>query len=117
VLLSTDPFERGVAYTASALGTALLAFAVISALAERYRHTALVDALQRAGQMSLTIYIAHALVYNLLVDWLDVVDPAGLGTSLSFAAVYWTIATAAAVAYHRRFGQGPAELAYRKLTG
>jgi uncharacterized protein len=117
VLLSTDPFERGLAYTSSALGTALVAFAVISALAERYRHTALVDALRRAGQMSLTIYIAHALVFNLLVDWLDVVDPAGLTTALSFAAIYWTIATAAAVAYHRRFGQGPAEIAYRKLTG
>jgi len=117
VLLSNDPFERGLAYTASALGTALLAFAAITWLAERHCDAPVVDALRRAGQMSLTIYIAHALVFNLLVDWLDVVDPRGLGTALTFAAGYWLIATALAVAYHRRFGQGPAEIAYRKLTG
>jgi uncharacterized protein len=117
VLLSTDPFERGLAYTASALGTALLAFGAITWVAERFRATHLVDSLRRAGQMSLTIYITHALVFNLLVHWLDVIEPAGLATALTFAAAYWLIATALAVAYHRRFGQGPAELVYRRLTG
>jgi uncharacterized protein len=117
VLLSDDPFERGLAYTASALGTALIAFAVITWLAERHGDAPVTDALRRAGQMSLTIYIAHALVFNLVVDWLDVVDPGGLGTALAFAAVYWLAATAAAVAYHHRFGRGPAEIVYRRLTG
>ena len=61
-------------YVASALGTALIAFAAIS-LDRRpsSRPAAVVDALRRAGQMSLTIYLAHALVFNLLVDWLDIV--------------------------------------------
>ena len=36
VLASTDPFDRGLAYTASALGTALVAFGVISWLADRF---------------------------------------------------------------------------------
>ena len=70
----------------SALGTALLAFTAIWWLAERYRETTVVDWLRRAGQMSLSIYIAHALVFCLLVDWLDVVSPGGLATSLTFAA-------------------------------
>ena len=35
-LLSTDPFDRALPYTASALGTALLAFATITWLAERF---------------------------------------------------------------------------------
>ena len=116
IVLSNDPFERGLVYTASALGTALLAFAAISWVAERYRDTAVVDALRRAGQMSLTIYIGHALVFNLLVDWLDLVEPGGLGTALGFALAYWATATALAVAYHRRFGQGPLERVYRRLT-
>ena len=115
VVLSDDPFERGIAYTMSALGTALLAFAAIWWLAERYTDTVLIDSLRRAGQMSLSIYIAHALVFCLLVDWLDVVSPAGLGTSLLFAITYWVISTTAAVLYHRRFGRGPAEYVYRKL--
>lgn len=115
VLLSDDPFERGLAYTMSALGTALLAFTAIWWLAERYRETTMVDWLRHAGQMSLSIYIAHALVFCLLVDWLDVVSPGGLATSLTFALTYWLVSTAAAVAYHKRFGRGPAEYVYRKL--
>ena len=55
-------------------------------------------------------------MFNLLVDWLDVVEPAGLTTALTFAAVYWLAATAGAVAYQRRYGRGPAETLYRKLT-
>jgi uncharacterized protein len=116
VVLSDDPFERGIAYTASALGTALLAFAAITWIADRFAPTPAVDALRRAGQTSLTIYVSHALVFNLLVDWLDVVEPGGLGTSLGFAWTYWLIMTAAAVAYHRRFGRGPVERLYRRLT-
>lgn len=116
LLLSAHPFDRGIAYTASALGTALLAFAAISALADRFAGTAPVDALRRAGQTSLTIYVAHVLVFNLVVDWLDLVAPGGIATSLTFAAVVWSSTTAAAVAYHHRFGRGPAERLYRRLT-
>lgn len=115
-LLSDDPFDRGLAYVASALGTALIAFAAVTWVADQFMQTSLVDALRRAGQMSLTIYIAHALLFNLAVDWLDVVEPGGLGTSLAAAAVAWVAATSAAVAYHRRFGRGPAERLYRRLT-
>jgi uncharacterized protein len=118
VLLSNDPFERGLAYTASALGTALLAFVAISWFADRFADQPVVDALRRAGQMSLTIYISHALVFNLFTsdDWLDLVQPGGIATSLTFAAVVWVTATGAAVAYHHRFGRGPAERLYRALT-
>lgn len=115
-LLNDNPWDRSPVYVASALGTALIAFAAISWVADRYEHTAIIDWLQRAGQLSLTIYLGHALVFNLLVDWLDVIEPAGLATSLTFAMVYWVLATAGAVAYQRRFGRGPAETVYRRLT-
>ena len=116
VLLSDDPFDRGLVYVASALGTALLAFAGISWLADRYESTAPVDVLRRAGQMSLTIYLGHALLFNLVVDWLDLIEPRGLFQALLLAAVYWLSATALAVAYQRRYGRGPAETVYRRLT-
>ncbi len=116
IVLSSNPFQRGIVYTMSTLGTALLAFTVISWSAERYRQSQVVDWLRRAGQMSLSIYIAHALVFCLLVDWLDIVTPGGIATSLAFAISYWLISTIAAVAYHQRFGQGPAEYVYRKLA-
>lgn len=115
-LLNDNPWDRSPVYVASALGTALIAFAAISWIADRYEQTAPVDWLRRAGQLSLTIYLGHALVFNLLVDWLDVVEPAGIGTALAFAMIYWVPATAGAVAYQRRFGRGPAESVYRRLT-
>jgi uncharacterized membrane protein YeiB len=116
VLTSTDPFDRGLAYVMSALGTALIAFAVIGWLAVRFTETPLVDALRRAGQMSLTLYLAHALVFNLVVDWLGWIRPTGLDTALAFSMGYWIVAIVAAVAWQRQFGRGPAETVYRRLT-
>jgi uncharacterized membrane protein YeiB len=116
VLLSDDPFSRSLVYTASALGTALVAYSTISWFADRFVETTAVDVLRRAGQMSLTIYIGHALVFNLAVDTLEVLDPGGLGVALVAASVYWLVAIAASVAYQRRYGRGPVERLYRKLT-
>ena len=48
LLLSDDPFDRGLVYVASALGTALIAFGVISWVAERFVSNPVVDALRRA---------------------------------------------------------------------
>ena len=116
VLTSTDPFDRGLAYVMSALGTALIAFAVIGWLANRFTETPIVDVLRRAGQMSLTLYLAHALVFNLVVDWLGWIRPTGLDTALAFSAGFWIVGIAAAVAWQRQFGRGPAEAVYRRLT-
>lgn len=117
VVASDDPFDRGLVYTASALGTALVAFAVISWLADRFAGSAIVDLLGHAGAMSLTLYVAHALVFNLVVDWLGWIEPTGLGTALAFAAGFWVIAIALGAWYHRRVGIGPLEAVYRRLGG
>ncbi len=118
-LLSRHPFDRGLVFVASALGTSLIAFAVISWIADRATGPAsmLVDPFRRAGQMTLTLYIAHILVFNLLVDWLDVVQPNGLGTALTFALCFWVVAIAVGAAWHRRFGRGPVERVYRAIGG
>ena len=118
-LLSRHPFDRGLVYVASALGTSLLAFASISWLADRAvgRAPALVDPLRRAGQMTLSLYIAHILVFNLFVDWLDLVQPNGLGTALTFALAFWVMAIAAGSLWHQRFGRGPVERVYRSIGG
>ncbi len=116
VLTSTDPFDRGFVYVMSALGTALIAFATIGWFADRFADAPLVVVLMRAGQMSLTLYLAHALVFNLVVDWLGWIRPTGLDTSLTFAAGFWIVSIAAAVSWQHQFGRGPAEAIYRRLT-
>ncbi len=115
VLLSTHPFERGVLYVASALGTALVAYAGIDWLAERFPRP--LDPLRRAGQMTLTLYLLHVVTFNLVVDWLGWIEPTGLDVALVFAVTFWIVAIVAAAAWQQRFGIGPAERAYRAFGG
>ena len=77
-----------------------------------------VEVLRHAGAMSLTLYIAHGLVFNLVVDWLGWIEPGGLeprprrsppptGRSRSPPRGGGT----------QRYGIGPAEWVYRRLGG
>ncbi len=115
VLLSTDPFERGGLYVCSALGTALVGYACVDWLAERFPRP--LDPLRRAGQMTLTLYIAHVFVFNVVVHSLGWVEPAGLDVALACALVFWVVAIALAAGWQRRFGLGPAERVYRAFGG
>lgn len=115
VAFSLDPYDRGLAYAVSALGTALVAYASIDWVAERFPRAT--DPLRRAGQLTLSLYVAHILVFNLVVDWLGWVEPAGVGSALGFAGAFWVAAVLAGMAWQRRFGRGPAEYVYRAFGG
>jgi uncharacterized membrane protein YeiB len=67
--------------------------------------------------MTLTLYLAHVVVFNLVVDWLGWIEPAGLDVALAFAAGFWVIGITAAVTWQRRRGIGPAERVYRAVGG
>ncbi len=71
--------------------------------------------LAHAGQMSLTLYVLHALVFNFVVNWQGWIRPAGLDLALTFAAGFWIVAIFAGALWHRRFDIGPVEWLYRKL--
>jgi uncharacterized protein len=114
-LASRHPFDRGLLYTASALGTALAAFTIIYTIANRFARSAIVQLFAHAGQMSLTLYVLHALVFNFVVNWQGWIRPAGLDLALTFAAGYWIAAILAGSLWHRYVGIGPVELLYRKL--
>ena len=72
--------------------------------------------LRRAGQMSLTIYLAHTLVFNLVVDWLDLVEPRRLGTALAFAAGFWIVGDAAGACVPTPVRARPGRALYRRLA-
>jgi uncharacterized protein len=115
LVLSTNASSRGIIYVASALGTALLAYVVVDMIAERFATA--VDPLRRAGQMSLTLYLLHIVVFNFAVDWMGWVVPSDLSTALLFAGGFWIAAIALANLWHRHFGRGPAERIYRAIGG
>lgn len=113
---STRPWDRSLLYTAGTLATALLAYCLLSWWAERRPTTYAVDVLSRAGQLSLSIYLAHVFVFNAVVDWFGLLEPgAGLATALGFALVFWAGALLVSSWWHRVLGMGPAERLYRIL--
>jgi uncharacterized membrane protein YeiB len=116
-ILSTRPFDRGLLYTVGALGSSIAAFCIVSWLAERARGNALVVALQRAGQLTLTLYVLHVLVFNGVVDGLGWIQPFSLGAALTFAAAFWVFAIALGAWWQRLMGQGPLERLYRAFGG
>lgn len=115
-LRSTDPGSRSLPYVAATIGSTLLAIVLIGSLAEHWATTPPVRALALSGRTTLTLYIGHALVFNLFVHVIGWPRPAGLGSSLIFAVGYWSVAIAAAVWWQRRVGIGPLEWVYRHFS-
>ena len=115
-LRSTTPFDRGLLYVLTTIGSTLVALAVIGPLARRYATTAPVRWLSTAGRTTLTLYVLHVLVFDLLVDHLEWVRPGGLGTSLAFAAAFWVAAVVAANVWSRFRPLGPLEWWYRRFS-
>jgi uncharacterized membrane protein YeiB len=115
-LESTSPFDHGVLYTLTTVGSSLLAITLVGWLAHATAGTRPTRALGMAGRTTLTLYVAHVLVFNLLVHWLEWVHPGGLATALLFAFGYWVVAVIAAVLWHRHHAHGPLEWVYRRFS-
>ncbi len=116
VLRSTRPFDRGLLYTLIAMGVALVAVCVVGAAAHATSRSTLTHMLAVTGRTTLSLYVLHVLVFDLVVDWLEWVKPAGLVTSLSFALVFWMVAIVAANAWALWQPVGPLEWLYRRFS-
>ena len=115
--VSLQPFDRGILYVLSTLGIAILAVWSIERLVERHPNAKPVEVLSRAGRMSLTLYIAHILIFKLIVDVLGAVRPTGLDTALLLTlAVYLGGLVVAWFVLSRR-SHGPVEWLYRMVGG
>lgn len=116
-LLATDPWNRGLLYTVGTFASSVAAFIIVGAIAQATRTAALTRALSAAGRTTLSIYVLHALVFDLVVDHWGWITPTGLDTASLFAAGFWVVAIAGAAAWQRHFGIGPLERVYRKFGG
>ena len=115
-LLSTRPWDRGLLYTIGTLGSAMAAVGLVSWGAERTRSTRATRILQIAGQSTLSIYIAHVLIFRALVDRGGWVTSTGLDTALTFAVIVYAACTVLAVVVVRSRGTLlPLELWYRRF--
>lgn len=118
---STDPFDRGILYTVSAMSIAIIVIVLLhwwcDDTTDNTTQQQLVNALQRVGQFTFTIYIGHALFFNLVVHRLDLVASTGLDTALVLSAVFIALAVSVALWWTHVIGQGPIERFYRWVTG
>ncbi len=116
VLRSTHPFDYGLLYTLTSMGAAVLAVCVIGGIAHATASSAFTQMLAVTGRTTLSLYVLHVLVFNLVVDWLGWIEPGSLATSLAFALVFWM--TAIVLANLWSFWQpiGPLEWVYRRFS-
>lgn len=116
-LASTRPFDRGVLYVVSALGMVITVFAIVTYFCERFSDSRVVNFLQHAGQMTLTIYLAHIFIYNVVVHWFKLITPTGLDTAMMFSLGVYLTGVFWANWWYKRLGRGPAERIYRYFGG
>lgn len=114
---SLQTYDRGLLYLVSTLAIAIVSFLMIAMIAERWPATSFIVHLQRAGQLSLSLYLLHVLVFTIAVDWFGWIGGESLSTALWFAAGFWAVGIAVASWWHHRIGRGPAEIVYRAFGG
>ena len=115
--LSTNNHDHSFLHVTSTLAIALLAFCSISLLTDSRPTSRVVEFLARTGQMTLSIYLAHVLVFNLVVHWLNWVRPTGLDTALVLSLSFYVVAVPVSSMLKRRYGIGPCERVYRAFGG
>jgi uncharacterized membrane protein YeiB len=116
-MVSTQPFDRGALYFVGTLATVLCSLACISWVVDSVPTHWFTEWLARAGQMSLSIYLAHVVFFNLVVNRLHWVRSTGLDTSLTLSLAFYVVALTTASWWVSRYGRGPAERAYRFFGG
>jgi uncharacterized membrane protein YeiB len=115
--VSLQPFDRGILFVLSTLGIAVLAVWSIERLVARQPNSKTFEALARAGRMSLTLYVAHILIFKLVVDVLGVVRPTGLDTALVLTLAVYVGGLVVAWFVLSRRSHGPVEWLYRMVGG
>lgn len=114
---STRPFPYLPLYVVVTVGSSVLAVAVIVSVAERYRSSSVVATLALAGQMTLSMYLLHAVLADGLEAALDFDGSIGLVLALTIALAYWVVVVPLAALWRALVGLGPAERLYRAFGG
>ena len=116
-VLSTNNNDHAALHVTATLAVALLAFCIVSCLTDSREENQAVVFLAGTGQMTLSIYLAHVFVFNLVVNLLNWVRPTGLDTALALSLAFYLCAIPISSLYFRKFGIGPFERVYRAFGG
>ncbi|WP_135210825.1 DUF418 domain-containing protein [Vitreimonas flagellata] len=104
-------------YVAGAVGSSIFMIALCQAIVARLPANLIVRALIHAGQLALTIYVAHALLGVVIPRDVFGIETFDLVLVLAYALTFCAVAVIAAHLYRRKFSRGPIESLMRMLTG
>jgi len=100
---------------------AAIAFSIISAcilIAKKFEKSFIIDALNKTGQLALTLYVAHVVIGMGIIEF---INPSKIGNysiefSVCYAIVFSLLCILFAVIWRKYYNAGPLEWVMRKLT-
>lgn len=104
-------------YVVSASATSVAAVAACLLLAERFAGARLVRALASAGELSLTLYLAHAIIGAGLLWVLGRLEGHSVWFLLAYWAGYVALSVLFATWFRSKFRLGPLEWLMRRISG
>lgn len=114
-ILSSWPDPPVPLFIVGATATAIVITCVALSLTEQRRKASWVRALAVTGQMTFTLYIAHAFVI-LPLDVMGLLDDCSLLDSMALSVGFFVAAVLFCVLLRRRYRYGPLEAAIRSLA-
>lgn len=117
-IFGTKPMPQLPIYMFSGIA---IAFAIISAcilISKKFENNFIIDALNKTGQLALTLYVAHVIVGMGIIE---VINPSKIGNysiefSVGYAIVFSLLCILFAVIWKKYYNAGPLEWIMRKLA-
>jgi len=115
-LFSVEPIPPLPLYALAGAGTAVLVICGSIWLGERLPQKA-TEPFVSAGQLALTIYLAHVLIGMVVLDTFDRLEDQTLGWAVLTSLIFSSVAVVLSWAWRRRFSRGPLEAVMRRVAG
>ena len=116
-LLGSEALPPMPIYMLAGGGTAVAVIMLAVAFAQRFPGAAATRAIVAAGQLSLTIYVAHVLIGMGALSAVGRLENQSLPFAIAASAAFYAVAVGFAVLWRKRFARGPLEWAMRKASG
>lgn len=116
-LLGSEALPPMPFYMLAGGGTAVAIITLAVAFAQRFPAAPGNRALVAAGQLALTIYVAHVLIGMGALSAVGRLENQSLPFAIAASAAFYALAVAFAVLWRKRFDRGPLEWVMRKWSG
>ena len=116
-LLGSEALPPMPFYMLAGGGTAVAVIMLAVAFAQRFPRAAATRALVAAGQLSLTIYVAHVLIGMGGLSAVGRLENQSLPFAIAASAAFYALAITFAVLWRKRFARGPLEWVMRRASG